>query len=153
MSRLHPVFPAIKLTPALDDPIPRRRALPPPPPEVIDGELEYEVEKIPNSRARGDHVEYLVKWVRYPMSHNSWEPDDSVFADNKIREFSERYPNKPCNLINTISALVAKPPELNSIFRVPTTFLKSAAFHPINQKDWAGSTQIILSTPIHWELH
>jgi hypothetical protein len=153
MVKLHPVFPVIKLTPAPDDPIPGRRAASPPPPEVIDGELEYLVEKILNSRPRGNHVEYLVKWVGYPASHNSWEPDDSVFADDKVKEFSERYPNKPCHLINAISASATSPPKLNSIFRVPATFLKSPAFRPINQKDWAGSARIALSTPIHWELH
>jgi len=38
MRRLHPVFNVVKLTAALEDPIPGRRADPPPPPVIVDGE-------------------------------------------------------------------------------------------------------------------
>ena len=50
MSRLHPVFNVVKLTPAPADPIPGRHPKPPPPPELIDGEEEYEVEEILDSK-------------------------------------------------------------------------------------------------------
>ncbi len=50
MRRLHPVFNVVKLTLAPEDPIVGRRRDPPPPPELIDGEEEYIVEKILNSR-------------------------------------------------------------------------------------------------------
>jgi len=50
MRCLHPVFNVVKLSPAPNDPIVRRRRNPPPPPELIDGEEEYVVEKILNSR-------------------------------------------------------------------------------------------------------
>jgi hypothetical protein len=41
MSRIHPVFNVVKLTPASEDPIPGWRAVPPPPPEIVDGEEEW----------------------------------------------------------------------------------------------------------------
>ena len=44
------VFNVVKLSPTPDDPIVRRRRNLPPPPELIDGEEEYIVEKILNSR-------------------------------------------------------------------------------------------------------
>jgi hypothetical protein len=44
--RLHPMFPVVKLSPALPDPIPGRQPAPPPPPTLIDGEEEYEVKAI-----------------------------------------------------------------------------------------------------------
>jgi hypothetical protein len=47
--RLHPVFPVVKLSPALPDPIPGRRSAPPPPPMLVDGEEEYEVKAILDS--------------------------------------------------------------------------------------------------------
>jgi hypothetical protein len=47
--RLHPVFPVVKLSPALPDPIPGRRPAPPPPTTLVDGEEEYEVEAILDS--------------------------------------------------------------------------------------------------------
>jgi hypothetical protein len=50
LRRLHLVFPVVKLSAALPDPIPGRRPAPPPPPTLIDGEDEHTVEKILNSR-------------------------------------------------------------------------------------------------------
>jgi len=50
MRRLHLVFNVVKLSPAPDDPIVGRRWNPPPPPELVDGEEEYIVEEILNSR-------------------------------------------------------------------------------------------------------
>ena len=46
MSRLHPVFNIVKLTPALEDPIQGQRPQPPPLPKIIDGEEEWVVEEI-----------------------------------------------------------------------------------------------------------
>jgi hypothetical protein len=49
LSHLHPVFPVVKLTPAVPDPIVGRETDPPPPLDLIDGSVEYEVEEILNS--------------------------------------------------------------------------------------------------------
>jgi hypothetical protein len=46
MQRLHPVFPVVKLTPAPEDLFPGRQQPMPPPPVVVDGKEEYEVEEI-----------------------------------------------------------------------------------------------------------
>jgi hypothetical protein len=45
-----------------------------PPPELIDGEEEYEVEEIISDRTHGRNrsKQYLVKWLGYPSSENSW---------------------------------------------------------------------------------
>jgi hypothetical protein len=56
---LHPVFLVVKLSLAHPDPI--RPALPPPP-TLVNGEKEYEVETILDSRMCYNHLEYLVKW-------------------------------------------------------------------------------------------
>jgi len=50
MKQLHPVFNVVKFTPGLDDPIPGRKLTDYPLPIIIDGELEWEVEEIINSR-------------------------------------------------------------------------------------------------------
>jgi hypothetical protein len=39
-----------------------------------DGNDEWEVEKIITHRKNGRTVEYLVKWLDYPDSENTWEP-------------------------------------------------------------------------------
>jgi len=43
-------------------------------PDLIDGEEEYKVERIVDSRCfgRGRQVQYLVKWKGYPESDNQW---------------------------------------------------------------------------------
>ena len=62
MKRLHPVFNVVKLTAALTDPIPGRHRPQPPPLELIDGEEEYIVEEIIDSRLFRCRLQYLVKW-------------------------------------------------------------------------------------------
>ena len=73
MSRLHPVFNIVKLTPAPEDPIQGRRPQPPPLPEIIDGEEEWVVEEILDSRVVNRKLWYLIKWEGFGIEHNSWE--------------------------------------------------------------------------------
>jgi hypothetical protein len=60
-----------------------------PPPDLIDGEEEYEVERIVASRrfGRGRKLQYLVKWKEYPDAENQWVAKEDVFAEDAIREF------------------------------------------------------------------
>ena len=63
-----------------------------PPPDLVDGEEEYEVEKIIDMKQMGRRRKtyYLVKWKGYPTSDNSWEPWENIHADELIKEFQER---------------------------------------------------------------
>jgi len=61
MKQLYPVFNVVKLTPALDDPIPERKTTDYPLPIIIDGEAEWEVEEILDSRWHRRRFQYLVK--------------------------------------------------------------------------------------------
>ena len=65
-----------------------------PPPDLIDGEEEYEVEEILQSRrfGRGRKVQYLVKWKGYPESDNQWVDWDDLHADEMIVEFKKKNP-------------------------------------------------------------
>jgi len=96
MKRLHPVFNIVKLTPAPIDPIPGRRAPPPPPPELIDGEEEYIVEEILDSRMFRRRLQYLVKWEGYGAEGNSWEYSENVAnAPEKVAIFHQLNPAAP----------------------------------------------------------
>ena len=48
------------------------------PPILVDGEEEFEVERILNHRKRARKWEYLVKWKGYGAHENSWEPESHM---------------------------------------------------------------------------
>jgi hypothetical protein len=60
-----------------------------PPPDLINGEEEYEVEKILDMKQKGRKTHYLIKWKGYPTSDNSWEPAENVQAKDLIKEYKE----------------------------------------------------------------
>ena len=60
-----------KLSPAPKDPFPGRRLPPPPLPEIIDGEEEWVVEGILDSKVINRKLWYLVKWKDFGLEHNS----------------------------------------------------------------------------------
>jgi len=95
MKQLYPVFNIVKLTPALDDPITGRKTTDHPPPIIIDGEAEWEVEEILNSRWHWRRFQYLVKWKGYGCEHNSWESASEVFAPELTAEFHRKHPGAP----------------------------------------------------------
>ena len=77
--RMHDVFHVSLLKPYKTD----GSVQPPPPPEIIDGEVEYEVEAVLAHRERklrGKKVvrEYLIKWSGYESIHNTWEPEENL---------------------------------------------------------------------------
>ena len=47
---------------------------------VVEGEEEWEVEKVLDERTKGraKRKQYLVKWVGWPDSHNTWEDDENL---------------------------------------------------------------------------
>jgi transposase InsO family protein len=92
MSRLHPVFNVVKLTLAPPDPILGRHPKPPPLPELVDGEEEWVVEEILDSKVMNRKLRYLVKWEGFGIEHNSWEPWDTVHAPDLVAEFYRKHP-------------------------------------------------------------
>ena len=49
-----------------------------PPPIVIDGEEEYQVEDILDHRRSGRGYQYLVSWTGYDASENQWLPGQKL---------------------------------------------------------------------------
>ena len=63
----------------------------PPLPVEVDGEKEYEVEKILNRQERRGKMRYLVKWKKYMMEENTWKGLENLKnIREKIEEFEKR---------------------------------------------------------------
>jgi hypothetical protein len=92
---IHPVFHIDLLTPYRET-ITHGPNYQCPLPDLVDGEEEYSIEKILDSRKFGRRrcLQYLVKWEGYPDSDNMWVDKDDIFADDKVREFKASNPAK-----------------------------------------------------------
>jgi hypothetical protein len=54
-----------------------------PPPDLIEGEPEYEVEQIIDARKKGrtEKLEYLLRWKGYSPAHASGKPEIFLRGD------------------------------------------------------------------------
>jgi hypothetical protein len=60
-----------------------------PPPDLIEGEEEYEVESIRDMRmTRGRKRQYLVHWKGYPVSDDSWVDEKDMNTPVLIQEYN-----------------------------------------------------------------
>ena len=73
-----------------------------PPPEIIEGEPEWEVEKIINSRLHGRYkkLQFLVRWKGFPPSEDSWVPESDLFAPELIENFYATHSHAPRQLLS-----------------------------------------------------
>ena len=60
--------------------------------DLVDGQPEWEVERILGARKRHNQLQYLVRWKGFSEAHDSWEPLTHINANQRIREF---YQNNP----------------------------------------------------------
>src|SRR6266436_7734072 len=67
-----------------------------PPPDLIEGEEEFEVERIVAHQTfgRSKCLQYLIKWKGYPESDNSWEPADQVHAPDLVKHYRSAAKNQ-----------------------------------------------------------
>ena len=108
-----------------------------PPPDVIEGEEEYEVEKILDSKRTGRNkkLHYLIRWKGYLEAHDTWEPEDNVkHAQESIKQFHKQHPTaiQSCYLNN----------QDNNNRRVSSS--------PMSPDALQNSSQSDLSLPIDW---
>jgi hypothetical protein len=61
----------------------------PPPPDLIDGHEEQEVEAILDVRQKGRSraLQYLIKWEGFPMSENEWVDSQDMHAKDLVKQF------------------------------------------------------------------
>ena len=90
----------------------------PPPPEIINNQEEYEVERILDSRMSGRQgLQYLVKWKGYGNEENSWEPERNLAnAQDLLQHYHRDHPQAPKH----ISSLTAWPRQLSPLIDVTT---------------------------------
>jgi hypothetical protein len=102
---IHPVFHINLLTPYRET-IMHGPNFTRPAPELIEGEEEYSIEKILDSRwfGRRRRLQYLVKWEGYLDSDNMWVNKNDVFADDKIWEFKNSNPESETHIRSTTFA-------------------------------------------------
>ena len=97
---VHPVFHVSMLEPETPNEIPNRVQSPPPPVDV-QGELEYEISKVLDSkidRHRSCKLLYLVRWLGYENTDEefSWLPSTELeHAKDLVSDFHSMYPDKP----------------------------------------------------------
>jgi len=101
MKAIHPVFHVSQLEPFTPNTIPNR-IQPPPPPVIIDGELEFEISEILDSkidkRRRACKLLYLVRWEGHEGTdeETSWILASELgHASDLLADFHASYPHKP----------------------------------------------------------
>src|SRR5262249_21295761 len=91
--KVHPVFHISLLEPTATDPL-LGQVQPSPPPVVVEGEEEFEVDEILDSRLRYRRLQYLVKWTGDYQP--TWEPAENLsHSPDHVRAFHRAYPEKP----------------------------------------------------------
>ena len=90
---IHDVFHASLLSPYSETPA-HGPNFSRPPPDLIGGEEEYEVESIKAHCYSGQNkrLQFLIRWKGYLESDNTWEPADSVHAPDLVKEYKQRTP-------------------------------------------------------------
>jgi hypothetical protein len=87
-------------------------------------EGEWEVEAIVNSRKRKGRVQYLVKWLGFSDSENSWQyEEDLVNCPEKVEEYIQRTQTKnsssPRRGRNTASGAWRRPVKVTAAASIP----------------------------------
>jgi hypothetical protein len=100
--KIHPVHRVSLLDPIAEDPLPGPEVTPPPPVEV-EGDQEYQVERVEDSRIYRNQFQYLVRRMGYDQM--TWNPANDVNGVQAVDVFHEKYPQKPGPLKEVLGGL------------------------------------------------
>ncbi len=103
---IHPVFHASLLTP-YSETKEHGENYSRPPLDLVGGGEQYEVKAIRSHRrqGRGKQLQYLVKWLGYPESDNTWEPAGNLQAPVLLKEYHRRNPAEQIKGATTLSKM------------------------------------------------
>jgi hypothetical protein len=155
--RLHPVFHVDLLTPYRETEF-HGTNYDKPPPDLIDGEEEYEVERIVASRrfGRGHKLQYLVKWKGYPDTENQWVAKEDMFTEDAIKEFHDLNSGSGVHIRRAQTGSDDHPPSSECpLPGLPRTFCENLFdFHPGEQRRFF-EFRILRNIPYQheWEHH
>src|SRR5216683_1542915 len=131
---MHPVFHTSLLTPYVKTKE-HGENFTRPPPDMIEGEVEYEVKAIWAHRYQRHKLQYLIKWKGYPESDNTWEPEDNVQATQLIRKHHMTHPLEDKRVTEQARTV--------SLTSQPTWLVETA---PTNTFDKSEATAATLAT-------
>ena len=100
MHSIHPIFHIFMFEPSTPNEFPNRTETPPLP-VIIDGEMEFEISEILDSKVDKHHkcrLQYLVKWSGYEGTNEetSWIPASELeHAMESVADFHLANPDKP----------------------------------------------------------
>ena len=97
--QIHRVQSVSLLDPVVEDPLEGQGVLSSPPVEV-DGDKEYQVSSVEDSRVYRNQLQYLIRWTGYDSI--TWEAAKFVDGHEAVGEFFEQYPGKPAPLENAL---------------------------------------------------
>uniref|UniRef100_A0A803JWS4 Integrase catalytic domain-containing protein n=1 Tax=Xenopus tropicalis TaxID=8364 RepID=A0A803JWS4_XENTR len=66
-----------------------------PPPLLVEGQPEYEIQEFLDSRLVRGKLQYLTRWKGFGPEENSWVSVEDIKADCLRRQFHIRFPEKP----------------------------------------------------------
>jgi len=132
-----------------------------PPPDLIEGEEEYEVEAIINHRHHGRwrQLQYLIKWKDYPSADNTWEAAEDVHADELVKEYHRHHPlnltksqvdRGKKRLICALQLLTTTPSPIQKVttWLLTKTHTTNPPYTPIDSQLESKSLLRVLSRPL-----
>src|SRR6266403_1899085 len=146
--RIHDVFHASLLTP-YHETTAHSPNFTRPPPDLIDGEEEYEVERIVAHRqfGRSKQLQYLIKWKGYPESNNTWEPADQVHAPDLIKHYQSAAIHRSSithhqSAIRTIHQSAPPLPHIKTLGTIPQLSIECPTIFPASQSNAFQKTSL-----------
>jgi len=128
---VHPVFHVSKLEEYHEDP--NHPNFPTPPPDVIEGETEWEVEVVLDAKfvGNGQKLKFLVSWKGWPDSENSWEPEENLEnSQDVLGDFYLKHPSAPRRVDGK---KIGSPVTKKTRKHKKKTGIRQMDFHPLQQ--------------------